>query len=102
MSLALAKARIAFIVGVPLILLGTPLRWLESGVPLCPIKFFFGVDCPGCGMTRAFWSVLHLDLPLAWHYNRGVIVVFPIIAFAAARSLLRDWREVTAKEKALP
>lgn len=31
----------------------------------CPILFFTGVSCPGCGMTRAYWSLLHLDFSAA-------------------------------------
>lgn len=32
----------------------------------CPILFFTGVSCPGCGMTRAYWSLLHLDFSAAF------------------------------------
>lgn len=39
----------------------------------CPIRFFLGISCPGCGITRAWIRVLHLDLagafachPLFW------------------------------------
>lgn len=35
----------------------------------CPIKFITGVSCPGCGMTRAWLSVLRLDFAAAFHYH---------------------------------
>lgn len=35
----------------------------------CPIKFVTGVSCAGCGMTRAWISVLHGDLRAAWNYH---------------------------------
>ena len=36
----------------------------------CPIKFITGISCPGCGMTRAWISVLwHHDLHRALHYH---------------------------------
>lgn len=35
----------------------------------CPFRFLFGISCPGCGMTRAWLAVLHLDFPLAFHYH---------------------------------
>ena len=28
----------------------------------CPLRFFFGIPCPFCGMTRAFLCVLEGDL----------------------------------------
>ena len=27
--------------------------WLEQYLLPCPSKFFFGMDCPGCGMQRS-------------------------------------------------
>ena len=27
----------------------------------CPIKLLFGIDCPGCGMTRAFKAVYDMS-----------------------------------------
>jgi len=35
-----------------------PTGW-ESPVPLCIVKGLTGLDCPGCGMTRAFLLVGH-------------------------------------------
>ncbi|MCI9348543.1 MAG: DUF2752 domain-containing protein [Oscillibacter sp.] len=35
----------------------------------CPIKYLTGVSCPGCGMSRAWLSVLRLDLAGAWEYH---------------------------------
>lgn len=35
----------------------------------CPIKFITGISCMGCGMTRAWLSVLHLDFKSAFYYH---------------------------------
>ena len=35
----------------------------------CPIKFITGVSCPGCGMTRAYLSLLRLDFKSAYYYH---------------------------------
>lgn len=43
------------------------LFWVFS-IP-CPIKFLTGISCAGCGMTRAWLSVLHLDFSAAIDYH---------------------------------
>ncbi|MDD7794735.1 DUF2752 domain-containing protein [Clostridium sp. 'White wine YQ'] len=35
----------------------------------CPIKFLTGISCAGCGMTRAWIRVIHLDLNGAFYYH---------------------------------
>lgn len=35
----------------------------------CVFLEFFGLPCPGCGMTRAFLSVLRLDIVQAIKHN---------------------------------
>ena len=35
----------------------------------CPILWITGISCAGCGMTRAWLSVLRLDLKAAFYYH---------------------------------
>ena len=35
----------------------------------CPIKFLTGISCAGCGMTRAWWHLLHGDLRQTFYYH---------------------------------
>ncbi len=35
----------------------------------CPIKFVTGISCPGCGMVRAWLSILRLDFSSAFYYH---------------------------------
>ena len=35
----------------------------------CPIKYLSGISCAGCGMTRAWLSLLHLDFSAAFTYH---------------------------------
>ena len=35
----------------------------------CLIKWIFGIECPGCGITRAYISLFRLDLKQAFAYN---------------------------------
>jgi len=35
----------------------------------CPIKFLTGISCAGCGMTRAWLSVIKADFNSAFNYH---------------------------------
>jgi len=46
--------------------------------PGCPIKALTGIPCMGCGMTRAYISLLHGDLRHAFYYHPA----FPLVPAA--------------------
>lgn len=35
----------------------------------CPYLHLFGIQCPGCGMTRAVLAALRLDFSAAFHHH---------------------------------
>ena len=81
---------------VILVLLTIPLLYSVLGIG-CPIKFFTGVSCPGCGMTRAWEAVLHLDFAQAFAFHPlfllgplvlVLIVVEPFVPRRAFRGIL--------------
>jgi hypothetical protein len=43
----------------------------------CPIRYLFGVCCPGCGMTRALYYFLRLDFATAFQMH-PLIFIMPI------------------------
>lgn len=45
---------------------------------LCPINRLFGISCFGCGMTRAFASILKMDFLTAVKYN---VLSIPLFIF---------------------
>lgn len=45
-------------------------------VSICPIKNIFGISCFGCGLTRGFIAILHLDFKTAFKYNVMSIPLF--------------------------
>lgn len=45
----------------------------------CPIRYFLGISCPGCGMTRAWLAVLHLDFSQAFYYH-PLFFTAPVVA----------------------
>lgn len=38
------------------------LDWLELHLLPCPTKYFFGMECPGCGMQRSIIELLRGNL----------------------------------------
>lgn len=52
----------------------------------CPIRFLTGISCAGCGMTRAYLSLLRLEPREAFYYHP----LFPLPPIALAMLL---WRE---------
>ena len=60
----------------------------------CPVKYFFGIACPGCGMTRAWLAVARLDFSSAFAYHPlffiGPIAIFAILFYQWIN--FRKWR----------
>lgn len=65
-----------------------PVRWVEAGPVLCPIKLIFGRECFGCGMTRALAHLLHGDLPGALGYHWASVAVLPLLLMLALWGVL--------------
>ena len=65
-----------------------PTGFIEGGPTVCVFKILLGIECPGCGMTRAFSCILHGDLVSAISYNRLVVVVFPLFCFILLKNIV--------------
>ena len=57
---------------------------------LCLFHLLTGKDCWGCGMTRALVSLMYLDFRAAWEFNRGVVVVAPLLLWLWIRWIIRE------------
>ncbi len=53
----------------------------DVGFTFCGLNRAFGINCPGCGMTRAFHSIMHLDFLSAIKYNIFSPILFLFFAF---------------------
>ncbi|MFC5468978.1 DUF2752 domain-containing protein [Cohnella suwonensis] len=75
--------------------------WLPAthvGIP-CPFRLVTGLQCPGCGMTRAASSLLSLDAPQAFAYNPLPFVLAPLFLaylFAKKRKANRTGNAIMA------
>ena len=48
-------------------------------VPLCPLHYLTGLNCPLCGGTRAVYGLLHGQLGVALHDNLLVVLGLPLV-----------------------
>lgn len=51
----------------------------STGKSICIFKIIFHKDCPGCGMTRAFYNMLQFNFVKAVNFNAKIIIVYPLI-----------------------
>lgn len=49
--------------------------------PPCPIFYFTGLYCPGCGSLRAVHQLLHGHLQAAWAMNPLSVALFPFLTY---------------------
>jgi hypothetical protein len=63
----------------------------KSGIfPPCPLHYFTGLYCPGCGSLRAIHQLLHGNLQAAWAMNPLTCVLLPFLVYGlASEALLR-------------
>lgn len=53
-----------------------------SYLPGCPFRALTGLDCPGCGMTRAARQVLRGHPLAAADFNLLMVLCLPLVAYA--------------------
>ncbi len=53
--------------------------------PVCPFHQLTGLDCPGCGSTRATHALLHGQLVAALHFNALFVLSLPLFAWLGLR-----------------
>jgi hypothetical protein len=67
-----------------------PARW--SFYPACPIHQMFGIECPGCGATRALAALLHGRLLEAMRLNALFVLLLPCALAGAIECYRRALR----------
>lgn len=84
----LAAIAVAFVLGMVF-----TAEQMATGPTFCAFRLLSGLDCPGCGMTRALAALLHGDVETAVVLHPMVVVVFPVlVALLLAGMLEFLWR----------
>jgi len=74
-------ALVCFAGGVGYTLAVRPADSDAAASPTCLVKMTTGFDCPGCGGTRAFWFLLHGDLPAAARSHLLAVFAVPFVVY---------------------
>jgi len=72
--------KIILVLTVLFVFYNIPIEYLGDTYPICLYKIILQQSCPGCGTTRAIWSILHLNINDALNYNRLIVIIFPLLA----------------------
>ncbi|WP_117211810.1 DUF2752 domain-containing protein [Allorhizocola rhizosphaerae] len=66
-----------------------------DAMPTCLIKLTTGLDCPGCGGTRAAWYLMQGDIPAAARHHLLFVFAVPFVLYmyvAWAGKVAFGWR----------
>lgn len=59
---------------------------------LCMWKQTAGINCPGCGLTRAFIAIAHGQWTSAWRFNGAAPFIFALVIYQVPFRAVQIWR----------
>lgn len=59
----------------------------DSYYPKCTLHQYTGLHCPGCGLTRSVFSLLHGDFSQALAYNVLWPIIFPLMLWGIGTAI---------------
>ena len=71
------------------------LKGIDLCIP-CIWKILYGFHCPGCGLTRAFISLLELDFKKAFESNWLIFIIMPFGFFYFTQDYYKHRRKYYA------
>ena len=74
------------------VLIWIPWRYIAGAPVICPFRRFLGINCLGCGMTRAFSQLAHMHLNQAFAYNALSFLFFPGYIILAIWDVIHEIR----------
>jgi len=79
------------------VLVSDPTDGKADAVPSCLLKYLTGLDCPGCGGTRAFYYLLHGNVSAAARHHLLFVFAVPFLTY-----LYVSWVAETVFGRKLP
>ena len=76
-----AAAWLTLVAGAGFLFFFNPASPSNQFFPKCPFRLITGMQCPGCGSTRAFYQLLHLHPVAAFKLNPLMILTLPFIVY---------------------
>jgi hypothetical protein len=67
--------------GATFLFLFNPASPAHQFFPKCPFRMVTGLQCPGCGSTRALYQLLHLHPIAAFKLNPLMMLTLPFIVY---------------------
>lgn len=86
--------KIIFLLIMPIIVyLAAHFLMKYNDVTICLWKNLFHVNCWGCGITRAFYALCHLDFNSAWNYNNKIYIIVPILVYIWIKEIIKAFKQ---------
>lgn len=85
---------IVALLSVALVVALFPMESMDEGSTLCLWTNLTGKNCYGCGISRAIIYFFRGDFTTAFHYNRLVILVAPLLLFYWLKQLLLSSKNI--------
>lgn len=84
----------------PFVLIFLPSDFFDYGESICPSYNFFGIRCPGCGITRATMHLIHFEFKEAWAFNKLSFFLDPILLFLYVKIIIKYFKKAKAEPAA--
>ena len=91
--------KLLLLILLPFLLYAIPAESIFSGKSICIFTNIFGIECWGCGITRAIFSALYFRFAEAWEYNRFVVIVLPLLMFEWLKAFIQSLKFLLNKKK---
>jgi len=85
---------LVFYILVPITIASIPVAFLVSSSSVCIVNNLLHVECPGCGMTRAIFSLFHGAIVNSYHYNHLIVIVFPLLCYVWTKNTVNAWKKL--------